>query len=180
VTVEKNFVTIKGSGTWTVPLPAGVALPAIVHAHHDGTNSFVVTGVDALGRRTSVFASARRAYEGTFAVGFVDVGNPTTQLRVDTRGPWRLDVASAALAPPLGSGREGVGDAVLSYVGPAVTAHLAFRSDAKLVVNEYENGGVVPLADTKGPYDGPISLLQGPLFIAVTTTGKWSIMIEQP
>lgn len=47
-------------------------------------------------------------------------------------------------------------------------------------MNVYENGGLVPLVDTNGPYDGPISLLAGPLFIAVTTTGKWSIVIERP
>jgi len=158
-----------------------VPLPAIVHAHHEGNNSFVVTGVDSFGQRTTVLASARGAYEGTFAVGFVDsASNPTKQLRIDTRGPWRIDVASAVFAPPLGTGRRGVGDTVLSYEGPAVTAHLSFPSKSKLVVNVYENGGVVPLVDTKGPYDGPISLLPGPLFIAVTTSGKWSIMIEQP
>ena len=47
-------------------------------------------------------------------------------------------------------------------------------------MNLYENGGLVPVVDTKGPYDGPISLLPGPLFIAVTTTGKWSMIIEKP
>lgn len=180
MTFEKDFVTIRGRGPLTVPIPARVPLPAIVHAHHNGNNSFVVNGVDSLGQRTTVLASARGAYDGTFAVGFVDLGNPTTKLQIDTRGPWRIDIANATVAPPLGAGREGVGDTVLSYDGPAVTAHLTFRSNAKLVVNEYENGGFVPLVDTNGPYDGPISLLPGPLFIAVTTTGKWSIMIQKP
>jgi hypothetical protein len=180
VTNEKDYVTIKGSGSLTVPLPARVPLPAIVHAQHSGTNSFVVSGVDSSGQRTLVLAASRGAYNGTFAVGFVEPGNPTAELRIDTVGPWRLDIGSASIAPALGTGRQGVGDTVLSYDGPAVTAHLTFRPKSRLVINEYENGGFVPLVDTTGPYDGPISLLPGPLFIAVTTTGKWSIMIPSP
>jgi hypothetical protein len=46
-------------------------------------------------------------------------------------------------------------------------------------VNVYEHGGLLPLVDTEGPYDGPISLLPGPLFIAVITTGKWSMILEK-
>jgi hypothetical protein len=163
-----------------LPFPASVPLPAIVHARHGGNTAFVASGIDSLGRRTAILASARGFYDGTFAVGFVEsANNPTTKLRIDTLGPWRIDIGPAALAPPLAGGRSGVGDAVLSYLGPAVTAHLTFRPKSRLIVNVYENGGLVPLVDTKGPYDGPISLLPGPLFIAVMTTGKWSMIIEK-
>ena len=66
---------------------------------------------------------------------------------------------------------------MLGYVGPATTAHLVYPGARTIVVNVYEHGGVVPLVHTKGPYDGPISLLAGPAFIAVTTTGNWSITV---
>ena len=178
--MTKNVVTIKGSGALTVPLPASVPLPAIVHAHHDGDRAFVVSGIDSVGQRTAILASARGFYEGTFAVGFVEAANnPTAKLRIDTHGPWRIDIGRAALATPIGRGQAGVGDTVLSYRGPATTAHLTFRVKSRLIVNLYENGGLVPVVDTQGPYDGPISLLPGPLFIAVITTGKWSMIIEK-
>jgi len=138
-----------------------------------------VIGIDSLGHRTAVLASSLGFYDGTVPVGFVDAaGNPTTRLRIVTRGPWQIDVGRATVAPPLAGGRQGVGDTVLSYRGPAATAHLRFRERSRLVLNVYVNGGVIPLVDTKGPYDGPISLPAGPLFIAVTTTGKWSMIIE--
>jgi hypothetical protein len=138
-----------------------------------------VNGVDSLGQRTSVLASALGGYDGTFAVGFVEATNPpTTRLRVVTRGPWRLDIGPAADAPRLGRGLRGVGDTVLSYGGPGATVHLTYRGRARLIVNVYENGGLIPLVNTKGPYDGPISLIAGPAFIGVTTTGKWSMNIE--
>jgi hypothetical protein len=179
MSVTKDVVTIKGSGALTVPLPASVPLPAIVHAHHDGKLAFIVSGIDAFGQRTTVLASACGFYDGTFAVGFVEASNPTARLRIDTHGPWRIDIGRAALAPPLGNGQAGVGDSVLSYAGPATTVHLVFRAKARLIVNVYEHGGLLPLVDTKGPYDGPISLLSGPLFIAVITTGKWSMIPEK-
>jgi hypothetical protein len=174
-------VTIRGRGSLVIPLPAAVPLPAIVHAQHGGTSSFVVSGIDSFGGRTAVLATARDTYDGTFAVGFVDApGNPTTKLRIATRGPWRIDIGRASLAPALAGGQQGLGDSVLSYRGPAATARLVYRSTARLVVNVYENGGVVALVDTKGPYDGPISLPPGPLFISVTTTGKWSMEMAAP
>jgi hypothetical protein len=161
-------------------MPASVPLPAIVHAQHAGSGGgFAVTGIDSHGRRTTVLASSLGTYNATFPVGFVDpTGNPTTRLRVITSGAWRLDIASAALAPPLGRGRQGIGDTVLSYRGRGATAHLTYEGHERLIVNVYEHGGVISLVDTKGPYDGSISLIAGPAFIAVTATGKWSMMIE--
>lgn len=179
VSTANGVVTIKGRGDRTVPLPAAVPLPAIVHAHHDGKGSFAVNGVDPLGQRTGVLASALGSYDGTFAVGFVEAANnPTSRLRIITQGPWRLDIGPAGDAPPLGRGLQGAGDTVLSYGGPGATVHLTYRGRARLIVNVYENGGLIPLVNTKGPYDGPISLIAGPAFIAVTTTGNWSMVIE--
>jgi hypothetical protein len=172
-------VTIKGDGDRTVTLPAAVARPAIVHAHHAGNGSFVISGLDSLAHRTAVLVSSLGSYDGTFPVGFIDrADNPTVSLRIVTRGPWQIDIGSALLAPPLGRGRAGVGDTVVSYRGPAATAHLTYRGRSTLIVNMYENGGLIPLVNTKGPYDGPISLVTGPAFITVTTNGKWSMSIE--
>jgi hypothetical protein len=161
-------------------MPASVPLPAIVHAQHSGSGGgFAITGIDSRGRRTTVLASSLGTYNATFPVGFVDpADNPTTRLRVITSGAWQLDIASAALAPRLGSGRQGIGDTVLSYRGRGATVHVTYQGQEGLIVNVYEHGGVIPLVDTKGPYDGSISLVAGPAFIAVTTTGKWSMMIE--
>ena len=161
-------------------MPASVALPAIVHARHDAAEGgFAVTGIDSLGHRTAVLASSLDGYNGTFAVGFVDpANNPTTRLHIVTSGKWQIDIGTAALAPPIGGGRSGIGDAVLSYTGQGATMHLTYGERDKLIVNVYENGGVIPLVNTTGPYDGRISLVAGPAFIAVTTTGKWSMIIE--
>jgi hypothetical protein len=172
-------VTIKGVGDRTVALPAAVARPAIVHAHHDDKGSFVISGLDSLARRTAVLVSSLGPYDGTFPVGFVDrADKPTVSLRIVTRGPWQIDIGSALLAPALGRGRAGLGDAVVTYQGPPTTAHLIYRGRSTLIVNMYENGGLIPLVHTTGPYDGPISLVTGPAFITVTTTGNWSMRID--
>jgi hypothetical protein len=171
-------VTIRGSGDRTVPIPASVSLPAIAHASYKGKGIFVVSSGDAAGHRGAVLASSLGEYEGTFPVGFVDPANaPTASLRVATTGPWVIDIGSAVLAPELMHGQSGDGDAVMQYAGPATPAHLTYRGRGMLTVNLYEQGGLIPLVHTRGPYDGPISLVAGPAFIAVTTTGKWSITI---
>lgn len=179
VSNANGVVTIKGRGSRAVALPAAVPLPAIVHAEHAGKSSFAISGLDATGRRTSVLATSLGTYDGTFPVGFVGQrGDPVVALRVSTRGTWQIDVGSALLAPQLGAGRSGVGDTVLAYDGPGATAHLTYGGRARLVVNMYDNGGLIPLVATTGPYDGPISLVAGPAFISVTTTGNWSMIIE--
>jgi len=178
VSTMNGVVTIRGRGDRTVPLPPSVPLPAIVHAHHDGTDNFAVLGVDSRGQRTAVLASSLGYYDGTFPLGFVEAaGDPTTSLRIVTTGPWRIDIGPAGLAPRLGRGVQGVGDAVLSYAGSGATVHLTYRGRAKLLVNVYDHGRVIALVDTKGPFDGPISLPAGPALIAVTTRGKWSMII---
>ena len=179
VSSANRIATVNGRGDRTVALPRSIELPAIVHAHHDGKGSFAVSAIDAIGRRIAVLASALGPYDGTFPVGFVDPANrPTVSLRIVTCGPWQVDIGSARLAPLLGHGQAGIGDAVLAYRGPAATAHFTYRGRSRVIVNVYERGGLIPLVNTKGPYDGPISLVAGPAFIAVTTTGKWSMSIE--
>jgi hypothetical protein len=179
VSVANGVVTIKGRGDRTVPIPAAIALPAIAHAHYTAKGSFLVSSVDGAGRRLAVLASSLGPYDGTFPVGFVDpADDPTANLRISTLGPWEIDIGSALLAPRLASGQSGLGDTVMAYEGPAATAHLTYRGHATLTVNLYENGGLIPLVHTRGPYDGPISLVAGPAFIAVTTTGNWSMIIE--
>ena len=179
VSTANGVVTITGSGGLIVPIPSSVPLPAIVHASYGGKQSFVVSGIGQVAGHEPVLASSFGAYDGVFPVGFVDpAGDPTVALHVATRGAWQLYIGSAAThAPSLGSGQAGVGDTVLAYTGPAATAHLTYAGRKTLIVNMYENGGLIPLVHTKGPYNGPISLVTGPAFIQVTTVGTWSIKI---
>ena len=138
-----------------------------------------MNGLDSFGRRTGVLASSLGAYDGTFAVGFVEgAENPTKSLRIITNGSWQIDIGRAEVAPPVGRGVQGVGDTVLSYRGPGATVHLMYRGRARLIVSVYESGGLIPLVNTNGPFDGRVSLIAGPAFITVTTTGKWSMIIE--
>src|SRR4029077_19008592 len=124
-----------------------------------------VSGVDSIGHRIAVLASSLGPYDGTFPVGFVEPANDRTAgLHVATREPWQLDIGSAVLAPPLRRGQAGVGDAVLAYRGPAARAHFTYRGRSRLIVNVYEKGGLIALVNTKGPFDGRISLVTGPSF----------------
>ena len=174
-----GVVPVDGTGDHVVVIPPSVGLPAIVHAEYEGAGSFVVKGVDGSGRDTTVLAASLGGYNGTFPVGFVDakVPNPNVGLHVITTGPWHLDMAPARLAPPLGRGRSGTGDAVLSYVGPAATMQLVHDQRTRFVVGIYGQENLTLLADQVGPYRGRAALPAGPVFIVVSTTGEWSISL---
>ena len=109
--VVGSFSAVDGSGTALTPLPGGIGSTAIVHATYTGKDSFVVNAIDAQGRHLAVLAHSLGSYDGTFPVGFVNQkGEPVAGLKVETTGPWHLDIAKPTLAPELtGSGVSGPG-----------------------------------------------------------------------
>jgi hypothetical protein len=175
----RTFVPVDASGDRNVGLPPNLSLPVIVHAHRDGSGSFVVRGVDAAGKDTQVLATALGAYDGTFAVGFVDAcAIPTVGLHVESTGRWHLDIADARLAPAfhLLTGVAGKGDSVLSYVGSAHKARLTFTAaHGRFDVTTYGADGPKLLARSNGAYHGTVLLPGGPIFIAVTASGAWTM-----
>lgn len=171
-----TVVPVDGSGERNVGLPANLSLPLIVHAHRQGSGTFVVRGIDASGKDTQVLASALGAYDGTFAVGFVDdCALPTVGLKVESTGRWHLDIADARLAHGYGAGVAGKGDSVLTYVGSAANARVTYTGRARFNVTTYGSNGPKLLARSTGAYRGTVSLPRGPIFIAVTADGAWTI-----
>lgn len=160
-------------------LPAAIGRPAIVHAQHDGTGPFTVTAVDAGGLPLGVVAQSTAAYSGTFPIGFVDeTDHPTSALTITTADAWHLDISNAALAPALsGAGVAGHGDTVLSYLGPAVSAHVTASGGTPFTIHTYDRGVASLLANTVGPYDARVPLPAGPAFISVTAAGDWSMSL---
>jgi hypothetical protein len=177
----RTITAVDGDGPATFAIPARVGLPAIVHAQYDGDANFAVTALDAEGRQLAVLANSLGAYDGTFPVGFVDAtAFPTTQLHVETTGPWHLDLAEPALAPALTApGLSGTGDAVLAYTGPAAAARFSFLGTSPFRVDTYSRGRVTILVSAVGPYVGAIALPAGPAFVSVTAAGDWSIRLGE-
>jgi hypothetical protein len=138
-----------------------------------------VRGVDAAGKDTQVLATALGSYDGTFAVGFVDAcAIPTVGLHVESSGRWHLDIADARLAPAYHvlTGVAGKGDSVLSYVGNAHKTRLTFTAaHGRFDVTTYGADGPKLLARSNGAYHGTVLLPGGPIFIAVTASGAWTM-----
>ena len=172
-----HVVPVEGSGARDVGLPGELSLPLIVHTHASGSGSFVVRGLDASGKETEVLATALGAYDGTFAVGFIDpCASPTIALRVASTGAWHLDFADASLAPRYTSGIAGKGDSVLSYVGKAATARVTYSGTTPFVIATYGAAGPKVLARSPGAFRGTVKLPTGPVFITVTAgTAAWSL-----
>jgi hypothetical protein len=147
----------------------------IVHASYTGNGNFVVKSRAADGIDTAIVAVAHGVYEGTFPVGFVDQrGAPPTALNVQGDGPWHLDIASARLAPRLTRGIRGDGDAVLLYQGPKARFRVTHGAANAFVLRTYGSSNLT-FTRGSGRVDGIVELGTGPLFVAVTTVGPWSI-----
>ena len=172
-------VGIDGDGAKVVALPSSLTLPEIVHARYTGGGSFVVKSRGAKGTDTGILAVASGEYDGTFPVGFVDArGAPTTALDIQASGPWHLDVAPASLAPRLNSGVSGTGDAVLAYDGPKARFRIRHAAKVPFVLRTF---GATDLrfARVGDSVDTPVDIPAGPLFVAVTSSGVWSITADR-
>lgn len=169
------YVPVDGKGAQIVTLPPGVSLPAIVHANYAGTGTFVVKSRTADAVENGVLAVSNGPYDGTFPVGFVDPRcAPTAALDVVAAGAWHLDIARANRAPHLLTGLRGVGDAVLAYCGDGMRAHITHAAKSPFLLRTF---GTAEMQFTRGAEvtDATIEIPRGPLFIAVTTMGTWSI-----
>jgi hypothetical protein len=172
---SNQVVPTDGTGEQTVQLPRDVALPAIVHARYTGHGTFGVDSQPADGVDRVVLVASKGAYEGTFPVGFVEEKcAPTTALHVEADGPWHLDIANASLAPRLTTGFRGKGDAVLAYRGPKAPFHVSHSGKTSFVLRTYGAANTT-FARSSGGADAIVQVAAGPLFLAVTTVGDWSI-----
>lgn len=177
--VVGTVTAVEGDGPATIALPPEARPTALVHARYTGDGTFVVSSVNAQGGHLAVLAQSLGSYDGTFPVGFVDEsGNPATGLRVETTGPWHLDIGEPSLARELPAGGvSGRGDVVLSYRGPKVSAHVIYAGTSAFSISTFAHGAVSMLVSTAGPYDGRITLPAGPAFISVTAAGDWSMSL---
>jgi len=175
----RPVVGIDGNGPKVVALPSTLSLPEIVHARYSGSGNFVVKSRSANGTDTGILAVANGQYDGTFPVGFVDArGAPTTALDIEASGPWHLDIAPAALAPRLNAGVSGSGDAVLAYDGPRARFRVRHAAKMPFVLRTF---GATDLrfARVGESIDTPVDIPAGPLFVAVTSPGIWSITADK-
>ncbi len=175
-TTSNQVVPVDGTGEQTVPIPRDVALPAIVYARYTGRGTFAVNSQPADGVDRVVLVASKGAYDGTFPVGFVDEKcAPTTALHVEASGPWHLDIANASLAPRLKkTGIAGVGDAVLAYRGRKARFRVSHSGSSSFVLRTYGSSNLT-FTRGRGAANGIVTLAAGPLFVAVTTVGDWSI-----
>jgi len=173
VASSKDVVPVDGKGAKAVALPASLVFPVIVHAQYSGPGSFIVKGRSSDADTTLV--TSRGAYDGTFPVGFVDTrGAPTSSLEIQAVGTWHLDIASATLAPHLNAGVRGSGDAVLYYNGPKARLRVTHDESTPLLIRTFGNS-LQRFARGSERVDTTIDLPAGPLFIAVSALGGWSL-----
>jgi len=115
-----TFTTINESGTGdqVIELPADVTA-GMVHATHNGTGHFAITGLDENNEFSDLLVNTVGAYDGVTAFGVHSILPTGERLQVSADGDWTIEVQ------PLNSASElpgsGTGNGVFSFTGPAGT-----------------------------------------------------------
>ena len=101
-----------------------------------------------------------------------------SSLTVTADGDWtiRIQRPSSAIALGLGTPASGVQPDVVSYTEAVPTALvLDAPTAAAITVSALSAAGPVTVLEQPGPYSGPITVPDGPGFLAVDIAGPWTI-----
>ncbi len=123
---------------------------------------------------TSLFVNTIGAYSGTVVMNFQS--ETTAALKITSTGAWRIEIRNPLTAPQFAGTAVGHGDNVVAYLGGAAIGAIHNSGGENFAVTEYSAAGSPNLLVNEiGAYDGNQPLSAGPTFIAVQSTGSWSI-----
>lgn len=137
---------------------------------------FSVTGYDASGNYTELFANTTDYYDGYV----LDPEQHTRTLEVDAEGPWTIEIVSLYTAPvlPVGETYSGIDDAVLLLPSDCQSAIINGNTMSRYFsVITYGSGSDL-LVNTVDPYSGTVRIDPGATVMTVHAVGGWSISLQ--
>ena len=137
---------------------------------------FSVTGYDASGNYTELFANTTDYYDGYV----LDPEQDTRALEVDAEGPWTIEIVSLYTAPvlPVGETYSGIDDAVLLLPSDCQSAIINGNTMSRYFsVITYGSGSDL-LVNTVAPYSGTVRIDPGATVMTVHAVGGWSISLQ--
>ena len=137
---------------------------------------FSVTGYDASGNYTELFANTTDYYDGYV----LDPDQDTRTLEVDSEGPWTIEIVSLYTAPvlPVGETYSGIDDAVLLLPSDCQSAIINGNTMSRYFsVITYGSGSDL-LVNTVDPYSGTVRIDPGATVMTVHAVGGWSISLQ--
>lgn len=137
---------------------------------------FSVTGYDASGNYTELFANTTDYYDGYV----LDPEQDTRTLEVDAEGPWTIEIVSLYTAPvlPVGETYSGIDDAVLLLPSDCQSAIINGNTMSRYFSVITYGSGFDLLVNTVDPYSGTVRIDPGATVMTVHAVGGWSISLQ--
>ena len=137
---------------------------------------FSVTGYDASGNYTELFANTTDYYDGYV----LDPDQDTRTLEVDSEGPWTIEIVSLYTAPvlPVGETYSGIDDAVLLLPSDCQSAIINGNTMSRYFSVTTYGSGFDLLVNTVDPYSGTVRIDPGATVMTVHAVGGWSISLQ--
>ena len=137
---------------------------------------FSVTGYDASGNYTELFANTTDYYDGYV----LDPEQDTRTLEVDSEGPWTIEIVSLYTAPvlPVGETYSGIDDAVLLLPSDCQSAIINGNTMSRYFSVITYGSGFDLLVNTVDPYSGTVRIDPGATVMTVHAVGGWSISLQ--
>lgn len=137
---------------------------------------FSVTGYDASGNYTELFANTTDYYDGYV----LDPEQDTRTLEVDAEGPWTIEIVSLYTAPvlPVGETYSGIDDAVLLLPSDCRSAIINGNTMSRYFSVITYGSGFDLLVNTVDPYSGTVRIDPGATVMTVHAVGGWSISLQ--
>ena len=172
--------TFSGTGSETVPIDA-FDEPMVFHASHEGSGTFLATGLGPDGDRRAPLA---HLWGPGSTLGLLNDGYVASAVEVEAEGPWTIEVASPASAPAWDpqAGIDGTGPAVLRIEGAVTeptTVRITHDGDSNVVVGAAgARTSSSLLVNEIGAFDGPVVLPTGSRILTVDASGGWTVARE--
>lgn len=163
--------TGKGDDVVKITKDSGPAIVTFDCASCSGNTVLQSDGADLL------LVNTIGAYSGRRLIDAMD-GSTTSTLTVKATGSWKITVASGLASAKKGdTSVSGHGDDVAVLTGSISKAAITNKGgQSNFVVQAYSSGGGLPdlAVNTIGGYSGTVPV-QGPVALAITSTGDWTI-----
>ena len=180
-------ISLSGTGTKVASFTIPDDEAAIVVISHEGTGKFVVSTVDADGKRIEGLVDTTGTYRGTVPIeADVDTRGEARPVAfsIDADGAWTITVKPMAAAPvwDLATTLEGTGDQVYRVVpltggraGDFVSVDLAYTGDDHFLVHAYGSAGRSGLADQIGDFTEKVGVSDDTFLLGIRAgSGSWS------
>lgn len=169
-------VTYQGRGDKVLSIKKPETGAVLLTATHKGSANFAVESLDTSLQEQDLLVNTIGRYSGTTLLD--KSGEETAKLKITASGTWKVVIKPLLSAPSFSGSTKGNGDAVVIYTGPVGTAKLTHKGQENFAVWAYGESSSDLLVNEIGNYSGENVMPEGPVVLAITADGSWTVAVS--